>query len=298
VTAEQQGDAIVPRSPEPPWSSADYPSMAGALAALQTALPEIPKGRHAKVVTTKGTYEYDYAGLADISRLLLPLLGKMGLSFIARPTHVDGRYVLQCRLLHLSGEHIDGEYPLTAGASPQALGSQITYGRRYCLCAMTGVAPDDDDDAAAAEAEAQSYRGTAQRGAQAQKRETAAIRRQAPPTGGTGQQTAQRRGPAPAATNTEEPPLPNDPQAEPSTEEKAAKLLQRIPILWGEIGVSDRAERLRLSGAYVGRELTSGTDLTFDERVRLVDALVAARRADEPMAAFMNKIPAGGDDGA
>jgi hypothetical protein len=34
-------------------------------------------------------------------------------------------------------------------ASPQAVGSAITYGRRYGLASMVGVAPDDDDGEAA-----------------------------------------------------------------------------------------------------------------------------------------------------
>jgi ribosomal protein S20 len=54
------------------------------------------------------------------------------------------------RRLHTSGEKVSGEYPLPTGGSPQALGSAITYARRYCLCAVTGVAADDDDDGAAA----------------------------------------------------------------------------------------------------------------------------------------------------
>jgi hypothetical protein len=53
-------------------------------------------------------------------------------------------------------EQLDGMYPLGTG-TPQQLGSAITYARRYCLLAVTGLAPDDgsDDDAQAAE---QSYR--------------------------------------------------------------------------------------------------------------------------------------------
>ena len=39
---------------------------------------------------------------------------------------------------------------LTAGQNtPQAVGSAITYGRRYGLAAMVGIAPEDDDGEAA-----------------------------------------------------------------------------------------------------------------------------------------------------
>jgi hypothetical protein len=127
-------------------------SLAEALAVLMTKLPEIKKSQEAKVKTDKANYSYNYADLAQISRALMPILGDLGLSFTARPTLIDGRFVLAYKLLHSSGESEDGEYPLPASGSPQSVGSAITYARRYCLCAVTGVAPEDDDDGAAAQA--------------------------------------------------------------------------------------------------------------------------------------------------
>lgn len=130
--------------------------LAQALATLMTKLPEIKKVSEAKVETKGGgSYKYTYADLAQISRVLLPILGECGLSFIAKPTMTDdGRMVLAYKLLHTSGASEDGQYPLPTGGTPQSMGSAITYARRYCLCAVTGVAPEDDDDGAAAEAEA------------------------------------------------------------------------------------------------------------------------------------------------
>jgi hypothetical protein len=130
-------------------------SLAEALAVLMTKLPEIKKVSEAKVETKGGgSYKYSYADLAQISRVLLPILGECGLSFIAKPTMTeDGRMVLAYRLRHVTGESEDGQYPLPTGGTPQSMGSAITYARRYCLCAVTGVAPEDDDDGAAAQAE-------------------------------------------------------------------------------------------------------------------------------------------------
>lgn len=124
-----------------------------ALAELQTQLPHISKSETAKVPTKAGgSYQYTYADLADVSREVLPLLGKLGLSFTSRPTLADGRLVLVYELRHISGEQIDGVYPLPGSGTPQEIGGAITYARRYCLCAVTGVAPDNDDnDAVAAE---------------------------------------------------------------------------------------------------------------------------------------------------
>lgn len=49
-------------------------------------------------------------------------------------------------LAHESGEWISGEAPLhPKSMTPQDLGSAITYGRRYWLCAITGLYPADDD---------------------------------------------------------------------------------------------------------------------------------------------------------
>src|SRR5690606_31859835 len=79
--------------------------------------------------------------------IVLPLLGKHGLSFSARPTLDEaGRFVLAYSLRHESGDSEDGAYPLPTTGTPQQVGSAITYARRYALCAVTGVAADEDDD--------------------------------------------------------------------------------------------------------------------------------------------------------
>ena len=129
-------------------------SLAEALAELQRDLPAIRKTETAKVKTKDGSYSYSFANLAAISAQILPRLAQLGLSFIAKPTFAADRFVLAYSLLHVSGQREDGEYPLPTQGSPQAIGGAITYGRRYCLCAVTGIAPeDDDDDAARATAE-------------------------------------------------------------------------------------------------------------------------------------------------
>jgi hypothetical protein len=127
-------------------------ALAGALAALQAELPDITKDKTAKVDTRAGgSYSYSYSDLPAISRAIMPLLSKHGLSFTSRPTLAGERFVLVYELLHAGGESREGAYPLPERGTPQEIGGAITYARRYCLCAVTGVAPDDDDDAAAAE---------------------------------------------------------------------------------------------------------------------------------------------------
>ena len=55
-------------------------------------------------------------------------------------------------IIHTSGQFITSECPIVCAKQndPQALGSAITYSRRYALASMLGVMTDDDDDAESA----------------------------------------------------------------------------------------------------------------------------------------------------
>lgn len=129
----------------------DHPSLAAALAAFQAELPRVGKDHLASVRSDKGDYTYNYADLADVSHEALPKLAEHGLSFSAKPTLDDtGRFVLLYALRHVSGETDSGTYPLPTNGTAQQIGSAITYARRYCLCSVTGIAPDQDDDGQAA----------------------------------------------------------------------------------------------------------------------------------------------------
>ena len=65
--------------------------------------------------------------------------------------HESGTPVLVTRIIHVSGEHIEGEFPLVCKDpnDPQKLGSAVTYARRYALAAALGITADDDDGQAA-----------------------------------------------------------------------------------------------------------------------------------------------------
>lgn len=133
-----------------------HESLVAALAAFQMEVPSIKKGNLAEVEAKSGAkFKYSYADLADINEVVLPLLGKHGLSWSSQPTILgENDFVLHYSLAHTSGEAIEGIYPLPpATTPPQQLGSAITYARRYALCAVIGIAPGgDDDDAASAPA--------------------------------------------------------------------------------------------------------------------------------------------------
>lgn len=135
-------------------------SLAEALAQFQMRVPRIGKGKTARVTSDKGNYSYDFADLADITKVVMPLLGELGLSFTSKPTvNEAGKFVLVYALRHVSGDSDEGVYPLPQSGTPQQVGSAITYARRYTLCAVTGIAPDDADDDGAAASAAVDYDG-------------------------------------------------------------------------------------------------------------------------------------------
>jgi hypothetical protein len=124
-------------------------SLTEALAKVQAHLPGIGKNKTAKVPTkTGGSYSYSYADLADIQPVILPLLAAQGLSWVTRPTMGETGFVLAYELTHPSGEQVSGLYPLPdpRTKTAQEIGSAITYARRYTLCCVVGVVPDEDED--------------------------------------------------------------------------------------------------------------------------------------------------------
>ena len=132
------------------------PNLNKALSQLQGELPKVTKAQEGKVegeskASGKAfSYTYKYADLADVTAAVGPLLAKHGLSFFAAPT-IDpasrGHMILAWSLLHESGEERCGEWPLgPVNQKPQTLGSMVTYARRYCLGAATGIVAEEDDD--------------------------------------------------------------------------------------------------------------------------------------------------------
>ena len=115
--------------------------LAAALALFQAEMPTVAKSHTATVKSDKGSYSYTYAGLADVSEAAMPLLAKHGLSFSCLP----GAGMLTGMLMHASGQSLTASLPIS-GATPQAVGSSLTYMRRYLLGCMTGLVTDDDDD--------------------------------------------------------------------------------------------------------------------------------------------------------
>lgn len=89
-----------------------------------------------------------YVKLDELLESIRPVLSQNGLSFLQFPGG-DGQLItITTVLLHSSGEWIESE-PFTLKpqkVDPQGAGSAVTYGRRYSLSAILGVAWDEDDD--------------------------------------------------------------------------------------------------------------------------------------------------------
>lgn len=131
-----------------------HATLFAALSAFQSERPDLEKDQTAKIPGKEGKqgYTYGYASLASVEKAVLPILGRHGLAWTCLLVAGERGPVVVGRLLHESGDSLESVWPITSG-TPQAMGSLISYAKRYLLMAMTGVsAHDDDDDGAAAQA--------------------------------------------------------------------------------------------------------------------------------------------------
>ena len=118
--------------------------LAAALAKAQGAMEAAAKGN------INPHFKSRYADLASVWEACREPLSKNGLA-ILQPVCADGASVTVTTILaHSSGQWISEALTMTAQQNtPQGVGSAITYGRRYGLSSMVGIAPDDDDGNAA-----------------------------------------------------------------------------------------------------------------------------------------------------
>jgi len=93
-------------------------------------------------------YKSKYATLDTIWETIRKPLSENGLSVAQTMNLIEDKSVLETTLYHTSGEWISGiQLVNPVKDDPQALGSAISYARRYSLSAMLGIVVDEDDDA-------------------------------------------------------------------------------------------------------------------------------------------------------
>lgn len=132
-------------------ASAHVNDLAKALAEAQASIEQPAKNRVAKVTSRKGTgssYEYRYADLSDVIEAIRAPMSKHGLAYTQAVFPVAGKSCLVTTLLHQSGQWIRSVYPLPGAMSSQEMGANLTYGRRYSLCALVGISGETDTDGA------------------------------------------------------------------------------------------------------------------------------------------------------
>lgn len=113
------------------------------------------QGEVKNVIANKKGYGYMYADLAQVLDVTRPIFSKNELAFTQLcTTDEKGSTVVETVLLHSSGEWLSTSIVVPVSISKglsaaQGIGVCITYGRRYALCALAGIAQEDEDTDAA-----------------------------------------------------------------------------------------------------------------------------------------------------
>jgi hypothetical protein len=123
-------------------------NIAGALFKFHAIVQSISKDAKNPAFKKDGKVS-KYASLSNIQDAIRQPLHDAGLVYLQMP---EMGHTMATMLMHPeSGEYIQGIYDLTpVSNTPQAVGSAITYARRYALAAALGLTIDDDDDGNAA----------------------------------------------------------------------------------------------------------------------------------------------------
>jgi hypothetical protein len=123
-------------------TSESITNIAKALVAFGKAMPKVPKDK------INPHFKNKYATLSVMIEKATPHLTANGLVIVQQ---IDGD-CMTTTLMHESGEFITATatMPCAAPSNPQAMGSAITYARRYAYGSILSLDIDDDDDANAA----------------------------------------------------------------------------------------------------------------------------------------------------
>lgn len=92
-------------------------------------------------------FKSNYANLNSVREAVTPALHGQGISVLQLNFNENGKNFVRTTLLHETGEFIcsDTEIVVKEANNPQALGSAISYARRYGLSSMLSVGAEDDD---------------------------------------------------------------------------------------------------------------------------------------------------------
>ena len=136
-------------------SSDSVAALAAALAKAQSELVNPEKSLTATIkAAAPGLAErsFRYAPLSSGLDIIRKTLGQHEIATIQTTAidHTSGLVNLTTVLAHTSGQWIASDWPvcpIAEMASPQRMGSALTYARRYALFTLVGIAGEDDLDA-------------------------------------------------------------------------------------------------------------------------------------------------------
>jgi len=125
-----------------PTMSDTIGKLAGALAKAQSTMTMV-EGK-----STNPFFNSKYASLAAVLEVAMPALNANEIALVQGnrwDTSNNGFYITSM-LMHSSGEWIKSEIRMPiAKKDAHGIGAATTYGRRYLLSSMVGVAQADDD---------------------------------------------------------------------------------------------------------------------------------------------------------
>lgn len=122
--------------------------LAAALAKAQAKFTPAAKNK------TNPHLKSKYADLVAVTEACKAPLAEAGLSYSQIVESERAEVTCVTVLMHSSGQWIAGRLTLHGkDTSPQAMGSAITYARRYGLSAMLGIVTDEEDDGDSAQAQ-------------------------------------------------------------------------------------------------------------------------------------------------
>lgn len=92
-------------------------------------------------------FKSKYADLSEVIEAVKEPLNKNGIAFLQIVDESESGAVVETTLIHESGEFLSGRTPVLTSKpnDPQAMGSAITYSKRYGLQAILGLPTEDDD---------------------------------------------------------------------------------------------------------------------------------------------------------
>jgi len=118
-------------------------SIAKALAQFQKEVVQPEKS------ASNPHFKSKYVPLDNVVKSIADTAPAHGLSYIQTSVTEHDKAGVQTLLMHESGEWMEFEpflLPIGQKSTPQAVGSAITYARRYTLSSIFGIASETDDD--------------------------------------------------------------------------------------------------------------------------------------------------------